>query len=351
MLKTLTFIRHNAIALLALFVALGGTSYAALSLPAGSVGTKQLRNGCGHEPTRSRSGAVTAATWIRKSIAGHVADWAQIQRRVERDLIRPKRSVRDGLHARVCSGCPGTGRLPQNCVVIANRSNVLYGSASDRRPRETFGPDGHGAHSSLLVETFDRSGSNVPRASTSWSSAPERSLTSAAGSQTPASSRSRCCQQQCWLCLSAARRSLADETVQVCGSYANNVFARAQSPGITTTGQCPAPSYNGGGFGLYNKRDDDQRPDGPLADRDSRRARARRRNGDSARLGRSERLAPTTAAASTGLAADPDQRQTQGTWGWSSRLHRATSACSSCAAGAPAHSPPSWQSSVLALRP
>ena len=45
MLKTLTFIRHNAIALLALFVALGGTSYAAFSLPAGSVGTKQLRNG------------------------------------------------------------------------------------------------------------------------------------------------------------------------------------------------------------------------------------------------------------------------------------------------------------------
>ena len=32
MLKTLTFIRHNAIALLALFVALGGSSYAALSI-------------------------------------------------------------------------------------------------------------------------------------------------------------------------------------------------------------------------------------------------------------------------------------------------------------------------------
>ena len=45
MLKTLTFIRHNAISLTALFVALGGTSYAAFSLPAGSVGTKQLRNG------------------------------------------------------------------------------------------------------------------------------------------------------------------------------------------------------------------------------------------------------------------------------------------------------------------
>ncbi|MDQ6822409.1 MAG: hypothetical protein M3076_19090 [Actinomycetota bacterium] len=39
------YIRSNIIALVALFVALGGTSYAAIALPAGSVGTKQLRNG------------------------------------------------------------------------------------------------------------------------------------------------------------------------------------------------------------------------------------------------------------------------------------------------------------------
>ena len=44
--------------------------------------------------------------------------------------------------------------------------------------------------------------------------------------------------------------SLGDETVQVCGSYANNVFTSSSVPGITATGRCPAPSYNGGGFGL-----------------------------------------------------------------------------------------------------
>ncbi len=38
-------IRKNLIAYLALFIALGGTSYAAISLPAHSVGTRQLRNG------------------------------------------------------------------------------------------------------------------------------------------------------------------------------------------------------------------------------------------------------------------------------------------------------------------
>ena len=36
-------IRHNAIALTALFVALGGTSYAAVKLPAGSVGSRELK--------------------------------------------------------------------------------------------------------------------------------------------------------------------------------------------------------------------------------------------------------------------------------------------------------------------
>lgn len=38
------YIRRHHIALLALFVALGGTSYAAISLPAGSVGTDQLKH-------------------------------------------------------------------------------------------------------------------------------------------------------------------------------------------------------------------------------------------------------------------------------------------------------------------
>ena len=41
----LSHARHNLVAYLALFVALGGTSYAAINLPAKSVGTKQLRAG------------------------------------------------------------------------------------------------------------------------------------------------------------------------------------------------------------------------------------------------------------------------------------------------------------------
>jgi len=40
----LAYVQRHHIALLALFVALGGTSYAVIRLPARSVGTKQLRN-------------------------------------------------------------------------------------------------------------------------------------------------------------------------------------------------------------------------------------------------------------------------------------------------------------------
>ena len=42
--RVVQHIRSNAVAYVALFVALGGTSYAALKLPANSVGTKQIKN-------------------------------------------------------------------------------------------------------------------------------------------------------------------------------------------------------------------------------------------------------------------------------------------------------------------
>lgn len=42
--KVLTHARGNAVAYLALFCAVGGTSYAAVSLPVGSVGSRQLQN-------------------------------------------------------------------------------------------------------------------------------------------------------------------------------------------------------------------------------------------------------------------------------------------------------------------
>ena len=45
MSSVLRHLRRNVIAYAALFVALGGTSYAAIKLPANSVGTRQLKKG------------------------------------------------------------------------------------------------------------------------------------------------------------------------------------------------------------------------------------------------------------------------------------------------------------------
>ena len=62
MLKILTFIRHNAIALVALFVAIGGSSYAAVS-----INGSQIRNG-----------TINAVKLDPTSIAGSIRAWAII---------------------------------------------------------------------------------------------------------------------------------------------------------------------------------------------------------------------------------------------------------------------------------
>ena len=77
MTKLLDHFKHNLVAYLALFVAMGGTSYAAVNLPAGSVGSKQLRNGVVTNRKLAK-GSVGAADLDRNSIAGYVRDWAKI---------------------------------------------------------------------------------------------------------------------------------------------------------------------------------------------------------------------------------------------------------------------------------
>ena len=65
--KLLRHVRSNAIAYVALFVALGGTGYAALRLPANSVGSRQIKNG-----------AITPVKIDRHLITGSVRAWAEV---------------------------------------------------------------------------------------------------------------------------------------------------------------------------------------------------------------------------------------------------------------------------------
>ena len=155
----LPYARHNAIAIVALFVALGGTSYAAFSLPANSVGTRQLRNGAVTNRKLAKH-SVTAATLDPKSIAGHIADWAQIRADGHVTSSSPKATVSSMDPTRGIYRASWHRSIQPNCIAMANPANVptVLGQAT----AETFGPDGPGRNSFVIVQTFDASGNNVP---------------------------------------------------------------------------------------------------------------------------------------------------------------------------------------------
>jgi hypothetical protein len=70
-------LRSQSIGVLALFVALGGTGYAAINLPRNSVGARQLRNGA-VTANKIAKGSVTTTKLDSKSIAGSVVFWAKV---------------------------------------------------------------------------------------------------------------------------------------------------------------------------------------------------------------------------------------------------------------------------------
>jgi hypothetical protein len=82
--RIVSHLRGNAVAYLALFVALGGTSYAAANLPTGSVGTRQLRN---H--------SVTPIKLDPGKIGASVRAWAVIQDGTKVVAARPRARVVD----------------------------------------------------------------------------------------------------------------------------------------------------------------------------------------------------------------------------------------------------------------
>jgi hypothetical protein len=107
--KAIQHLRSNAVGYLALFVALGGTSYAAVNLPAGSVGTRQLRNG-----------SVTPAKLNAHTIGGAVRDWA---------FVNQDGSILGGSHGAHASAPTQPGQpyyvswgnqFSHSCAVLAN---------------------------------------------------------------------------------------------------------------------------------------------------------------------------------------------------------------------------------------
>jgi hypothetical protein len=75
--KILNHIRGQYLGAIALFIALGGTGYAAIELPAGSVHTRQIHNQAVTNKKLAR-GAVVPANLSHKTIAGYMRAYAQI---------------------------------------------------------------------------------------------------------------------------------------------------------------------------------------------------------------------------------------------------------------------------------
>lgn len=76
--RLIPHIRSNAIAYLALFVALGGTGYAVTNLPADSVGARQLKNGA-VTSKKLANGSVTARKLDPRAIGGSIVHWASVR--------------------------------------------------------------------------------------------------------------------------------------------------------------------------------------------------------------------------------------------------------------------------------
>ena len=80
--RVLRHARQNVVAYLALFIALGGTSYAAFNLPANSVGAQQIKNN-----------SISPIKFDRSTIGGVVRYWARISATGKVVASRPRAKI------------------------------------------------------------------------------------------------------------------------------------------------------------------------------------------------------------------------------------------------------------------
>jgi hypothetical protein len=139
MKRLIQSLKSQSIGVLALFVALGGTGYAAISIPKNSVGTRQLRNGAVTSKKLANAavtaeklakGSIGPADLNSTSIPGYVALWARI--------FSTGQVVASSVPVTVTEIGPGPasplltlhGELPSNCFALANVEGGAVGYAS-----------------------------------------------------------------------------------------------------------------------------------------------------------------------------------------------------------------------------
>lgn len=157
--RILTHARNNLVGYIALFVAMGGTGYAAASLPAHSVGTRQLRRGAvGTNQLKNHS--VTPIKLARNSIAGYVRDYAQVNGQGVLVASRPGAHV---AYWRSDGPAPGgqivfDRPIPASCFALATMQGgpgAIYASA------QLSGEPGHGGAVSVNIAPPQNTGNSI----------------------------------------------------------------------------------------------------------------------------------------------------------------------------------------------
>jgi hypothetical protein len=152
--RLIRHVRGNAVAYLALFVALGGTGYAAINLPAGSVGAKQIRN------------HVIGRVKLDPSlISGSVRVWAHVS--AAGRMLAGSSGITIGPEGAIAGDYvvnPSRGSKiarPSGCAAIASVDDNSVTSGYAEAEVGVF-PKGEAEPWQVFVRTFDPQGAATP---------------------------------------------------------------------------------------------------------------------------------------------------------------------------------------------
>jgi hypothetical protein len=141
-------VRSNAVGYLALFVALGGSAYAASRLPANSVGTKQLQNG-----------AVTGQKVARQTLTGNNINLSQLGTVPNASHANNADELGAQPPSAFTVHCPtGMFQSGGDCIDFQARGPSLLQSALSTCARAGL----HLADAGELAQLFDRVGPSQP---------------------------------------------------------------------------------------------------------------------------------------------------------------------------------------------
>jgi hypothetical protein len=155
----LRHLRSQAVAYAALFIALGGTGYAAINLPAHSVGARQLRRGAvGNAQLQNHS--ISPIKLAHDSIAGYVRDYAQVNGQGQ--LVASRPAAR--LIGWVTTG-PSLGgiiqfkrSIPTSCFALATMQG---GPGATYATAQVSGGSGHGGAVAVNLAPPQTTGNSI----------------------------------------------------------------------------------------------------------------------------------------------------------------------------------------------